>query len=89
MDRIPAAEFLDDDLDGFIKYLKELNINTNNVLIPKNVIFDRQKLEEMLINSMKILNNKKEHHPELYGVKDNGELDKNAKSLLDALYEEG
>lgn len=89
LDRIPAAEFLDDDLDGFIKYLKELNINTNNVLIPKNVIFDRQKLEEMLINSMKILNNKKEHHPELYGVKDNGELDKNAKSLLDALYEEG
>lgn len=38
---------------------------------------------------MKQLKDKRDEHPELYGVKDNEELNKNAKSLLDALYEEG
>lgn len=89
LDTVPAAEFLDDDLDVFSAYLKGLDIDINNILIPENITFDKQKLIDALINSMDLLKSRKNQHPELYGVKDNGELDKNAKSLLDALYEEG
>ncbi len=89
LDTVYAAEFLDDDLDDFISYLKDLNINPNSVLIPKNVNFNEKELVKLIISSMKQLKNKRDEHPELYGVRDNEELNKNAKSLLDALYEEG
>ena len=89
LDTVYAAEFLDNDMEDFVSYLKNLEINPNCVLIPKNIEFNKKELVNLIVSSMKQLKDKRDEHPELYGVKDNEELNKNAKSLLDALYEEG
>lgn len=90
MDRIPAAVFLDDRLAGFFKFIEEIKSIKSSVLIPNTTEdFDVVLWKEELILALKQLKQKRDTHPELYGVMDSGSIAEDAKSLLDSLYEEG
>ena len=86
MDSLPAATFLDQYLDEFQTYAFTLPKDT--VLMPKGMQVDLVMLRAELANSFLQMKEKRERHPELYGVRD-GVISEQAKSLLDALYEEG
>ena len=89
LDSIPAATFLDNFLDDFKDYATHFNIPENTALIPKNFTPDMQFLRKELFEKLDAMNLKKDRHPEIFGINDNGETTDNAKSLLDSLYEEG
>lgn len=88
MDEIPAATFIYDHEDGFLKYVQNYNFYSNNVLLPDDVFFSPEAFYEALSGELGELREKMDAHPELFGVSDE-EIDEGAKSLLDALYEEG
>ena len=88
MDSLPAVVFLDQYLPGFNEYLEDTSISNTSVLLPSQADFSMMAFKEELMKSLCLLNEKRERHPELFGVNSNGELS-NPKSLLDALYEEG
>ena len=88
MDNLPAVVFLDQYLRGFNEYLEGISINDASVLLPGQSDFSMTEFKQKLMKSLEVLNEKRERHPELFGVNSNGELSK-PKSLLDALYEEG
>lgn len=88
MDMYPAATFLDNELESFSEFVHHFSTNEVSALLPYNYKFDEKVFKQNLLNSIESLRKKRESHPELYGVKDDGNL-VDPKSLLDALYEEG
>lgn len=88
LDKISAASFVDDYLKEFYTFADEYEVRDEDILMPPNVIFDFDIFRTELQNELKILKEKRDAHPELFGVEEH--LNANdAKSLLDALYEEG
>lgn len=88
LDNIPAAIFLKDCIDDFSGYITEYNKKIDSLLLPKGVKFDYSKFANGMIKSIAALKAKCIAHPELFGVED-GSKETDAKSLLDAVYEEG
>ena len=90
MDRLPAAVFVDEKLFGFLEYIEGINSVKDSILIPDNEeSFDVHAWKTELMLSLKQIKQKRDAHPELYGVLDSGAIAEDAKSLLDALYEDG
>lgn len=89
LDSISAAAFLDNFLDNFKGYVMHFKIPQDTALIPQKFTLNMQFLCKELFETLDAMNLKRELHPELFGINDNGEITANAKSLLDALYEEG
>ncbi len=89
LDALPAAEFLDEMLPDFERYLVNYAVNNDSVLLPTGITFDQRDFVETLIREFHELKEKRDGHPELYGVYDSGAFGQNIKSLLDACYEEG
>lgn len=88
LDKISAGQFLDLYLNKFNRFLDNYQILKDGTLLQNSESFDVDIFRMELSESLKKLKDKKDTHPELYGIRENGELD-NAKNLLDALYEEG
>ena len=88
LDTVPAAVFLQDYLDSFKGYLATYNVDKDKLLLPVGTTFHFSAFEDELKKAFDILNEKCQAHPELFGV-DEGAKEGDAKSLLDALYEEG
>jgi ATP-dependent helicase YprA (DUF1998 family) len=88
MDTLPAADFLDKNLDDFYSFLRGFVKLSDNVLLPNNSCVDINVFIEGLTKSLDGLKSKRDMHPELFGVETNEQASK-AKSLLDSLYEEG
>lgn len=88
LDTITAASFLDTYLNNFNKYLEQYEISKDGVLLDSLHGFDIVSFRHFLADGLVKLKGKRDMHPELYGITEKGEL-KNAKVLLDALYEEG
>lgn len=88
LDSLPAAIFLDDHLSDFLRYLSGLVMSSTSALLPDRSNFSMVAFKEELSASMRVLKEKRDRHPELFGINDNRELTR-PKSLLDALYEEG
>ena len=84
-----AAEFVREYADPFTKYVKKFDVDKEPILIPEGVKFDKRAFRIALIDSLNKLKSNCESHPELFGVSDNGEIADDAKTLLDALYEDG
>jgi len=88
LDALPAAEFLDEHLDDFLHYASAYVPPKNTVLLPDEAKVDMTALVLSLTDKLTRMKEKRNQHPELFGVQD-GVTSKNAKSLLDALYEDG
>ena len=86
---ITAAEFIRNHIDSFAKFLNRFNEEENSMLIPDGTEFDNNKFREILKDSLEQMKREFESHPELYGVSEGGEIADDAKTLLDALYEDG
>lgn len=90
MDRISTAKFVDEMLPEFLEYLENVKSVQDSILIPHEVRnYNFHVCKQELISALKLLKEKRDSHPELYGVLDSGKLADDAKALLDALYEEG
>lgn len=89
LDTMAAADFLTNYLDEFKRFALDFKIPRGTALLPKNISVDNKILCDELFDGLNELNAKKERHPELFGVLESGALGRNAKDLLDALYEEG
>ena len=81
-----AIDFLTNELNRFRVYLKAFQLNPNDLILP-NQIDDISTYKEDLMSSLEDLFEDAQKHPELYGTDD--DQMNHAKSLLDALYEEG
>lgn len=88
LDTISAAHFLDAYLDEFKRFLDAYHVSRDGTLLQNSEDFDVDAFRTELSAALDKLKEKRDVHPELYGVTENGELD-TAKDLLDALYEEG
>ena len=90
LDMIAAADFVDDYLEEFIKFAKEYQnqITEGDILVPANMKLNFKTFLDLLMKDFEKLKNKRKEHPELFGVEENAQ-EKEAKVLLDALYEEG
>ncbi len=88
MDEVSAADFVDLHLDAFLSYAKEYKIDERDLLLPRDSKFDMYAFLQALEDDLILLKQKRDDHPELFGVEGDN-LDIEAKSLLDALYEEG
>ena len=88
LDSIPAAIFIDSHLASFYAYLDQYSIPDMDILLDPSMTFDKALFKAALHDDLDKLEQKREAHPELFGINESGEYD-NAKSLLDALYEEG
>lgn len=88
MDEISAALFLDDHLDSFLQFLREEYKNYGKELLPKEVTFNYEEFLKNVVDDLTSLRKKREAHPELFGVQEYAK-ESDAKTLLDALYEEG
>lgn len=88
LDTIGAADFLDKELTGFLDYIRTYRVQAGDLLLPESTHFDYEDFRENLSNALSELKEKRDAHPELFGI---GEYDSDnsAKTLLDALYEEG
>lgn len=88
VDDIAAASFLDNWLNEFVQYIRSIEQEQLGLLVPSEVEFDLVSFCDEFENQLISLKEKRIKHPELYGV-EGSELTSDAKSLLDALYEEG
>lgn len=88
LDTIPAATFLENDTDTFHNYLNEYDFNSIKHLLPSKTQFNYKSFVTELSLALKALAQKCADHPELFGVNEEAK-EKDKKSLLDALYEEG
>lgn len=86
LDTISAADFLENSLDGFKRYLASCNFDKR--LLPAGTVLHYSKFQGELEEALDAIKEKCKAHPELFGVGD-GAKAKEAKVLLDALYEEG
>ena len=89
LDKMTAASFLDTCLEKFALFLKQYSIPADDAMIPPAVNFDWDGFRSVLLKSLRMLKEKRNIHPELYGAENDSGGYENAKSLLDALYEEG
>ena len=89
LDSVPAVNFLDNQIESFKKFLTDFEIPKQTVLLPQNFTLNIKTFRTEIFDSLNSLKTKRNLHPELFGVKNDGDISKNAKSLLDALYEEG
>lgn len=91
LDQLAAYRFVDDMLDECKDFIDAFDYESLNVLIPKNSYFNKKSFITSLYNSLLSLKDKRDNHPELYGVYENMDNNENAdtKDLLEALYEEG
>lgn len=90
LDTISAALFLDNNLEDFLNYAKKYEIADGDLLLPGSVSFNSVDFMGELEGQLRELTDKWKQHPELFGVNPFApESEKHAKSLLDALYEEG
>ena len=85
LDRCKAYDFIDNYLNAFLQFSKSFLTLDNDILLPSNFSFDIRNYESNLRKQLYELRNKRENHPEIFGVDDENQ----AKSFLDALYEEG
>ena len=69
--------------------MKQYSIPDDDILIPSAVNFDWDMFKSRLLKSLQMLKEKRGNHPELYGSENDSGGFENAKSLLDALYDEG
>ncbi len=88
LDTLSAASFVDDYLYDFNTYVSEYKILMETSLIPVNAKFNFQAFVKEIKKEFGKLKQKRDTHPELFGVQENAKPN-DAKSLLDALYEEG
>ena len=88
LDSISAVDFIDNHLDKFYLFLAQYSIPDNDILLSKSTSFELKTFKSTLRNGLEDLKQKRDAHPEIYGVTGNGRNEKN-KSLLDSLYEEG
>ena len=88
LDTVSAADFLDNSLERFNKYLKVYDINKTNAILPADTNFNYSKFVDSLVKSLDALKKKRNIHPDLFGI-EVGSNGGEEKSLLDALYEEG
>lgn len=88
LDALPAVSFIDDYLEDFIGELGEFQIADDSILVPEKKTLNAENFRESLTEDLDELAQKRTDHPELFGV-DGDIISKDAKSLLDALYEEG
>ncbi len=88
MDTCLAVDFVDEYLADFVGFVAKYRISADDLLIPRGTTFDFQEFRNELKENFKILKEKRDTHPELFGAEGNTESE-HKKSLLDALYEEG
>lgn len=88
LDTLPAAEFLDQYLKEFQVYLLAYSLNKEDILLPKDAQIDMPSIGTELLKSFSQMKENCARHPELFGVQEGNPLEK-AKSLLDALYDDG
>lgn len=89
LDSVPTVNFLDNQLESFKKFVADFKVSEKAVLLPEKFSLNMKSFRAEILDSLNLLELKRNLHPELFGVNDEGELSRNAKSLLDALYEEG
>lgn len=88
LDTVSAADFLENFLENFRRYLDVYNIEKDKLLLPVGGTFHYSKFVKELKETLDELKEKCHAHPELFGVNE-GAKEGDAKILLDALYEEG
>ena len=88
MDCLPAADFLDTLLDDFSAFTAGYKVSIGDSLLPLEAVLDSSTFASELCTALGSLKEKRDAHPELFGAGDEARLE-NAKSLLDALYEDG
>ena len=89
LDSIPVADFLDNQVESFKNFVGDFQIPDKTILLPENFSLDIEVFCAEIFEGLKSLQTKRNLHPELFGVNESGEIANNAKTLLDALYEEG
>ncbi len=89
LDKIPAAEFLNNYVPSFMDYLRGCDFKQYSGLLPASAEFDISAFCSSLQESLNRMKNSLRLHPELFGVSEDNQIGKNYKTLLDALYEEG
>lgn len=88
LDTITAADFLENELEAFHTYLAACDLSADKMLLPDGATFSFSEFAKELKDDFAALKKKCLAHPELFGVEAHARKDR-AKSLLDALYEEG
>ena len=88
LDALSAVSFLDEYIDGFFKYAEKYTISEGDLLLPSQCKFNNAAFLETMREDLLQLKEKRNTHPELFGV-DNTNYGEEPKTLLDALYEEG
>ena len=88
MDHIAAAMFLDRCIEPYLQFLQKKPSSWYQMLLPKETDTDTARFLAAQAQGMEKLRQKRVMHPELFGWEEGAE-NKNAKTLLDALYEEG
>lgn len=88
MDCMPAADFLDNFLDEFCLFAARYRLSEKDPLLPERIALGAVPFTDELCTVLAGIKEKRDAHPELFGVKD-GVISATAKSLLDSLYEEG
>ncbi len=89
LDAISAAEFLNDHLAEFKQFASNFKIPRGTALLPANITLDMRAWSDGLSDELNALDDKKNRHPEMFGIRNDGTLANNAKSLLDALFDAG
>ena len=85
LDQMIAVLFLDEALDEFIEYLPTVAISQGDLLVPAGITVDMEDFRKELITSLKLLQEKRNTHPEQFGALPNVPPDKQ-KTLLDTVY---
>lgn len=88
LDDIYAAKFLDDQFNDFLEFINTNSREYGSKLLPAGVDFNYDEFIASITEALSDLLKKREDHPELFGVEEFAK-ETDAKSLLDALYEEG
>lgn len=88
LDTVSTASFLQGYLDSFKEYLTCYSIDKAKLILPSTSTFSYSAYKDELKVTFDALNQKRQYHPELFGVEE-GTKEGNAKILLDSLYEEG
>ena len=68
LDQMTAVLFLDEALDEFIEYLPTVAISQGDLLVPAGITVDMEDFRKELITSLKLLQEKRNTHPEQFGA---------------------
>ena len=88
LDAVGAAFFLDTYYDAFVEFINAYPIMEEAASLGLVESFSASAFRREVCLSLVKLKEKRDRHPELYGVTSSSEYN-NTKTLLDALYEEG